>query len=72
MKALKSQINLRIVNNTSFNQFVDILSVIPNPLSANESNGLYNLVLNWHCVRNDYWHYANGWSYYWVVDSIWT
>jgi hypothetical protein len=42
MKALKSQINLRITNNTSFNQFVDILSVIPNPLSANESNGLYN------------------------------
>ena len=38
MKALKSQINLRIVNNTSFNQFVDILSVIPNTLSANESN----------------------------------
>jgi len=42
MKALKSQISLRITNNTSFNQFVDILSVIPNPLSANESNGLYN------------------------------
>lgn len=42
MKALKSQINLKVVNNTPFSQFVDILSVVPNPNSANESNGLYN------------------------------
>lgn len=41
MKALKSQINLKVVNNTPYSQVVDILSVLPNPNSANESNGLY-------------------------------
>lgn len=41
MKALKSQINLKVVNNTPYSQVVDILSVLPNRNSANESNGLY-------------------------------
>jgi surface protein len=42
MKALKSQINLKITNNTSLSQNVDILGVIPNSYSANNSNILYN------------------------------
>jgi surface protein len=42
MKTLKSQINLKITNNTSLSQNVDILGVIPNSNFANNSNILYN------------------------------
>lgn len=42
MKTLKSQINLKITNNTSLSQNVDILGVIPNLNFANNSNILYN------------------------------
>ena len=42
MRVLKSQINLKITNNTSLSQNVDILGVIANSYSANNSNILYN------------------------------
>lgn len=38
---MKSQINLKIVNNTSLPQQVDILSVINNPLASNNLNTSY-------------------------------
>lgn len=39
-------INLKIVNNTSFQQDISILGVIPNPNSANDSNNLYSFDLS--------------------------
>lgn len=41
MKGLKSQINLKIVNNTSLSQEVDILGVINNPNASNNLNNSY-------------------------------
>ena len=38
MKALKSQINLKIVNNTSLEQQVDILGIINSPNASNNLN----------------------------------
>jgi surface protein len=39
-------INIKIANNTSFNQDISILGVIPNPNSANNSNILYSFDLS--------------------------
>ena len=41
MKALDSQINLRVVNNTALPQPVSILGIVPNPNTANNNNILY-------------------------------
>jgi hypothetical protein len=41
MKALKSQINLKVTNNTSLSQQVDILAVINNPNASNNLNTSY-------------------------------
>jgi streptogramin lyase len=45
MKPLKSQINLRVVNNTALPQPVSILGVVANTNSANNSNILYQFNL---------------------------
>jgi hypothetical protein len=45
MKPLYSQINLRVLNNTTLPQPVSILSIIPNINSANNSNFLYEFNL---------------------------
>jgi len=39
---MKKNINLKIVNNTSLEQQISILGVIPNPISANNVNNLYS------------------------------
>jgi surface protein len=39
-------INIKITNNTSFNQDISILGIIPNPNSANDSNNLYSFDLS--------------------------
>ena len=41
MKSIKSQINLRIVNNTALPQPVSILGIVPNSNTANNNNFLY-------------------------------
>jgi len=41
MKALKSQINLKIVNNTSLEQQVDILGIINSPNASNNLNNTF-------------------------------
>jgi len=41
MKALDSQINLRVVNNTALPQPVSMLQIVANPNSANNNNILY-------------------------------
>lgn len=41
MKGLQSQINLKVVNNTSLPQEVDILGVINNPNASNNLNTSY-------------------------------
>lgn len=41
MKPLKSQINLRVVNNTALPQPVSILGIVPNSNTANNNNLLY-------------------------------
>ena len=41
MKALKGQINLRIVNNTSLEQVVDILGVVNSPNASNNLNNSF-------------------------------
>lgn len=41
MKGLQSQINLKVVNNTSFAQEVDILGVINNPNASNNTDTSY-------------------------------
>ena len=38
---MESQINLKITNNTSLTQQVDILSVINNPIASNNCNTIY-------------------------------
>jgi streptogramin lyase len=45
MKPLKSQINLRVINNTALPQPVSILGVVANSNSANNSNILYEFNL---------------------------
>jgi hypothetical protein len=41
MKALESQINLKIVNNTSLEQQVDILGIINSPNASNNLNNTF-------------------------------
>lgn len=45
MKILKSQINLKIVNNTALSQDVQILGIVASTASANGSNALYEFDL---------------------------
>jgi len=45
MNPTEGQINLKITNNTSFSQQVDILGVIPNQNSANNANLFYQFDL---------------------------
>ena len=45
MRILKSQINLKIVNNTALSQDVNILGIIQSTASANGSNALYEFDL---------------------------
>ena len=46
MKPLKTQISLRIQNNTNFSQPVEILSVIPSIYTANNSTKFYTFDLS--------------------------
>ena len=46
MRVLKSQINLKIVNNTPLSQSVEILGIIQSTASANGSNALYEFDLS--------------------------
>lgn len=46
MKPLKTQINLRVQNNTNFSQPVEILSALSSPYTANNSTTFYTFDLS--------------------------
>ena len=46
MKPLKTQINLKIKNNTSFSQPVEILSALSSPYTANNAKSFYTFDLS--------------------------
>jgi hypothetical protein len=46
MKPLKTQINLRVKNNTNFSQPVEILSALSSPYTANNSTTFYTFDLS--------------------------
>jgi hypothetical protein len=46
MKPLKTQINLRIQNNTNYSQPVEILSALSSPYTANNSKSFYTFDLS--------------------------
>ena len=52
MKSIKSQINLRIVNNTALPQPVSILGIVPNSNTANNNNFLYVDLIKFHMDNN--------------------